>query len=241
MNRVSKLLEILKRATPLIDIYDIPGDIKSYHDNLPSIGHGISAYREQVDYLKELFEKKEKNIVLICFEDLPNEDLRDYLRNSEYFRNFLIKKNYPKDSIILVVGETYFDSEDEIGPEWMVHDIIGHKILNIINRKDLRKYQGILNRRLEWYIRENMLPDKFFISGDTADILPDILSAIYMGDLKESDIIDAFYHVKKESKDSYNLDYDNSYAKIMVDSCIEFDLNIMQKSFIVGGYTISVL
>jgi hypothetical protein len=249
MNRLFKLADLLRKATPLIDINDIPADTLTSEvvSKRPSIGYGISKDEEQVGYLKEFFEKREEDIVLICFEDLPGgskDDIRNYLENSEYFKKFLFKKNYPKNSLILVVGDSYLDLEDETGPGWMVHDIIGHSILNILKTIDTEEQSQSRNlfiREFKWYINNNMLPGKFHVSLDTNDLLPDILAAIYLGYLEESEIMAAYNHIKEEYKDYDYPDYNNSFAKLMVNSCLEFNSIIMQNSFIINGYTVSVI
>jgi len=182
----SKLRQIIRRAilreAPLdfIGGYDVPADPDpGSARSRPSIAYGKSTSPEFRQHAKVLMQNVPDGWAIITLSNVLNA--RATIR-SESFRGWLLDQGIPESSRVIVVGDEALDGDFD-SPEWViVHDIIGHSM----STGPMRVGGGYYWDTIAEYIHE-ILPAHLRL-GEVDDKLPDVLGAIFTGQVDRDDV-----------------------------------------------------
>lgn len=183
----SKLRQIIRQAlreVPLdfIGGYSVPnhpddsGDLKPR----PSIAYGKSMSPEFRQQAKVLMQNVPDGWAIIT---LSNVRRARAISMSESFKSWLLEQGIPESSRVIVVGAEALEGDFD-SSEWViVHDVIGHSISS-----------GGIGGGYYWdtiaeYIH-NVLPAHLRL-GSLGDKLPDVLGAIFTGQVDRDDVDEA--------------------------------------------------
>ena len=168
----------------------------------PTIGYKATRKPEYVKLAKEIFSKTKERWIIIPLWDSwrPAEEII----KSSNFKKWLKSKNYPKNSKILVVGSIDPSGNLFETPDWVIHDVIGHTILEKFYSSNLgRKYTNkqMLNmipliERIHNVLPKNMFPVQSY---NANDMINDVFTSIILEYLKFEDAI-SFAETPEEKK-----------------------------------------
>lgn len=159
------------------------------HTWRPSIAHSSARKKHEqrtgddyTDIVKGLMSKTEDNWVIITPADVSSRASLD----SDEFHTWLDgqRKLHPPGTIFAFAASASFD-EDETSPAWaVVHDLFGHTLDVSWQGKRPREFPDPIPESIIVGALHSALPDKFRISDNDQDMLPDVLAAILLRVLK---------------------------------------------------------
>jgi hypothetical protein len=181
----SKLRQIIRsvilREAPLdfIGGYDVPADPADDQGPRPSIAYGKSTSPEFRQHAKVLMQNVPDGWAIITLSNVRNARINI---RSESFKGWLLDQGIPESSRVIVVGDEALDGDFD-SPEWViVHDIIGHSMSTGLGGIGGGYYWDTIAE----YIHE-ILPAHLRL-GEAGDKLPDVLGAIFTGQVDRDDV-----------------------------------------------------
>ena len=177
--------EIIGEA-PLDDIITYDVDQRPRRLRSPSVAHPRSRSRYKrvsgkgyMDIARDLMRSTKDNWVIITPSDTGRIKMTlDSTRFKEWLEEK--RKHHPPGTIFALVGIAPLDNDFRT-PEWsVIHDLFGHTLEEELGQR--RPQMTSIPAELVWALHRS-LPRELQISKSRKDQLPDVLSAILLGDL----------------------------------------------------------
>ena len=180
----SKLRQIIRsailREAPLdfIGGYDVP-DPADDRGPLPSIAYGKSTSPEFRQHAKVLMQNVPDGWAIITLSNVRNARINI---RSESFKGWLLDQGIPESSRVIVVGDGALDGDFD-SPEWViVHDIIGHSMSTGLGGIGGGYYWDTIAEYIHEILHAHLR------LGEVGDKLPDVLGAIFTGQVDRDDV-----------------------------------------------------
>lgn len=181
----SKLRQIIRQAlreAPLdfIGGYNVPNHPDDSKPR-PSIAYGKSTSLAFYQQAKVLMQNVPDGWAIIALSNVRNASTTI---KSESFKGWLLDQGIPESSRVIVIGGAPFEGDFD-SPEWViVHDIIGHSITTGPGGGGIGG--GYYWDTIAEYIHD-VLPAHLRLGG-MGDKIPDILGAIFIGQVDRDDV-----------------------------------------------------